>query len=374
MRRPLIIDADGHITEPPDLWDRYLDPAFRELAPKLVRTEDGVDGLSVAGSIHVPANGIGMPGAGLAGRKVGPRTMYEHRYEDGHPGGFEPRARLRVLDEEGIDVAVLFPTFSALLIAANPFEEFALALARAYNNWLADFCRADPDRLKGAAQVPLLSLDAALKEIRRALCELGHRVIYVRPNPYGGRLWTDRHWDPLWATVQELGVPIAFHEGTYPKVVPTAGAERFDNFFFQHVVSHPFEQQLACLSLLAGGVLERFPNLRVVFLESGCGWLPYWLERIDHHWEQIGWMVPEITRRPSEYFQRQCWISCDPDEHDMAHVADAVGAHKIVFASDFPHYDAIFPGAVAAVRDQVGLSPEAKARILGGRAAELLGL
>jgi predicted TIM-barrel fold metal-dependent hydrolase len=374
MPRHIVVDVDGHITEPFDMWERYLDPKFHDVAPRLVRTDDGVDAVAFGGGIHVPAdNGIGMPGAGLAGRGVGPRTMYERRYVDGHPGGFEPRARLKAMDEDGIDIAVLFPTFSALMIATNPSKEFAVALARAYNDWIADFCRAAPGRLHAAAQVPLLYVDCAIGEARRAVLELGLKLVYLRPNPYGGRPWTDPTYDPFWGCVQELGVPIAFHEGTYPKVVPTAGADRFENFF-QHIISHPFEQQLACLSFVAGGILNRFPRLKVLFLQAGCGWLPYWLRRIDHHYGQLGWMVPEITMKPSEYFRRQCYISFDPDEEDLGHVVNEIGAEKLLFASDFPHFDAIFPGAVAAVRDRSDLGEEAKRLILGGNALRLLGL
>jgi predicted TIM-barrel fold metal-dependent hydrolase len=375
MHRYTVVDMDGHVTEPFEIWERYLDQAFHEFAPRLIRTEDGVDAVAFAGRVHVPANnGIGLPGAGLVGRRVGPRTMYDCRYIDGHRGGFEPHARLKAMDEDGIDVGVLFPTLSALMIAANPWEALSVAMARAYNNWISDFCRAGAGRLYAAAQVPLLYVDAAIAEARRAVNDLGLRIIYVRPNPYGGRAWTDPAYDAFWKCIEELGVPLGFHEGTFPQVVPTAGADRFENFFFQHIVSHPFEQQLACLSFLAGGILERFPRLNVMFLEAGCGWLPYWLARLDNHYEQIGWMVPEITRKPSEYFQRQCLISLDPDELDLPHVVEAIGANRIVFASDFPHYDAIFPGAVAAVRDRPDLSDEAKRLILGGNAARILGL
>jgi len=243
VARYRVVDADGHITEPVDLWDTYIDSPYREIAPRIVRTMDGIDAISIFGNEFVPASGIGLPGAGLAGHKVGPRTMYERRYVEGHPGGFDPHARLAVMDKEGIDVSVLFPTLSALPIAVIPDEGFAAALARGYNNWMADFCHAAPSRLCGVAQVPLLHLDTAIREARRAVTELGMRMVFLRPNPYGGRLWTDRFFDPFWACVEDLGIPIAFHEGTFPKAMPTAGADRFENYFFQHVISHPFEQQ-----------------------------------------------------------------------------------------------------------------------------------
>jgi predicted TIM-barrel fold metal-dependent hydrolase len=374
MKRFHVIDADGHINEPVALWDRYLAAPYRERAPRFVRTADGVDAISFLGIEHVPANGIGLPGAGLAGRKVGPRTMHEHRYVDGHPGGFSPHARLEVMDKEGIDAAVLFPTLSALPIAAMPDEGFAVALARGYNDWLADFCRVSAERLYGAAQVPLLHLEAAIGEAERAVRQLGMKAVFLRPNPYGGRPWTDRAYDPFWACVQDLDVPIAFHEGTYPKAIPTAGADRYDNFFFQHVISHPFEQQLVCLSLIAGGILERFPRLRVGFMESGSGWLPYWLDRIDEHHDDLDWMVPEISMKPSEYFHRQCFVSTEAKDRQVSQVVAAIGADRILFASDFPHYDAVFPGAVGAFTSQSGLDDAAKEKILSTNTARFLGL
>jgi predicted TIM-barrel fold metal-dependent hydrolase len=372
MTRHPVIDVDGHINEPADIWEKFVDLPYRDSAPRLVTTPEGSDAISFLGNTHTPSfGGMGLPALGIAGQQCGPRTMYERRYVDGHPGGFDPLARLAVMDEEGIEIAVLFPSLSALPIAALPDEQFATALARGYNNWLTEFCQAKPQRLYGVAQVPLLHLNAAIAEATRAVQELGMRMIVLRPNPYGGRQWMDRFYDPFWACVQDLGVPIAFHEGTFPHVVPTAGADRFENFFFQHAVSHPFEQQLVCLSLLAGGVLERFPRLQVAFMESGCGWLPYWLDRIDEHYEQLEWLVPDISMKPSAYFRRQCFISTEAGESDVSYVATTLG-DRILFASDFPHYDAVFPGAVAAFRASAGLTEEAAEAICGRNAARML--
>jgi predicted TIM-barrel fold metal-dependent hydrolase len=370
----LVVDADGHITEPIDLWQRYVDSPYRDLAPRIVQAANGADVVLFMGTEHVPAYPIGLPGAGMAGRPVGPRTMFERRYADCHPGGFDPKARLGVMDAEGIDAVVLFPTLSAIPIAAIPDEGLGLALARAYNNWLAEFCQVAPHRLYGVAQVPLLHLDASITEATRAVDKLGMRMIFLRPNPYAGRGWTDRLYDPFWACIQDLGVPLAFHEGTFAKGIPTAGIDRFDSYFFQHIVSHPFEQQLACLSLIAGGVLERFPRLQVAFMESGTGWLPYWLHRIDEHYESLGWMVPEITMPPSRYFHRQCFISTEPGDPHVRSVVKDLGHDRILFASDFPHYDAVFPGAVQAFVEQSGLEDETLTAILGRNIARLVGM
>jgi predicted TIM-barrel fold metal-dependent hydrolase len=374
MAHGRVIDMDGHITEPVDLWQRYLDAPYRDLAPHVVQGSSGADVIAFMGSEYVPAYPIGLPGAGMAGQPVGPRTMFERRYIEGHRAGFDPKARLEVMDAEGIDAVLLFPTLSAVPIAAIPDEGFGVALARGYNNWLAEFCQTAPHRLFGVAQVPLLHVDAAIEETARAVSKLGMKALFLRPNPYAGRSWTDSIYDPFWACVQELGVLLAFHEGTFPRGMPTAGIDRFESFFFQHIVSHPFEQQLVCLSLLAGGVLERFPRLRIAFMESGTGWLPYWLHRMDEHYELLGWMVPEIAMPPSEYFRRQCYISTEPSDPHVGHVARVVGAERILFASDFPHYDAVFPGAVRTFLHNSPLEDDARRAILGSNAAPLLGL
>jgi predicted TIM-barrel fold metal-dependent hydrolase len=164
------------------------------------------------------------------------------------------------------------------------------------------------------------------------------------------------------------------HEGS-GAYLPTAGAERFPGqWFFTHMVSHPFEQMLACLSLICKGVLERFPHLRVVFLESGAGWLPYWLWRMDEHREILPFQVPWLKLKPSEYFRRQCYISCEPDEANLAATVQAVGEDRILFASDYPHWDATFPGATKAILDNDRISPLAKKKIMSENAQELLGL
>ncbi len=124
------------------------------------------------------------------------------------------------------------------------------------------------------------------------------------------------------------------------------GTVAIDNIFFTQAIANPFDMMCSMTFLLAGGVCERFPDLRLVFLEAGGGWLVPWLERLDHHYEIFGWDVPNLTKEPSEYFRRQCWISFDPDESTLAFTAQSplCGADRIVWASDYPHPDAVFPG------------------------------
>jgi predicted TIM-barrel fold metal-dependent hydrolase len=214
----------------------------------------------------------------------------------------------------------------------------------------------------------------AVEEAKRAVNELGFKGVFVRPNPVKGRAIDDAYYDPLYKTVADLGVPLLLHEGS-GAYLPTAGADRFQGqWFFTHTVSHPFEQMLASLSLICRGALERHPELQVVFLESGAGWLPYWLWRMDEHYEILPFQVPWLKKQPSEYFRRQCFISFEADETRLGEVISSVGADRVVFASDYPHWDATFPGVTDMILGREDLNDETKRKIMGENAARLLRL
>jgi predicted TIM-barrel fold metal-dependent hydrolase len=287
------------------------------------------------------------------------------------PGGHDAKARLADMDAEGLDVSVLFPT-TGLYFAGVADPAVQQALCRAYNDWLRDWCSQDPRRLIGVAVLPQADVDASIAEAQRAV-GLGLRAVMLRPNPIRGRNLEDPVFEPLWSALEELGVPVALHEGTTQDVVQV-GHDRFDNFLFRHALSHPLEQQIACLSLICGGVLERHPRLRVAFLESGCGWALYWLERLDEHMEEWGHASLPLPLRPSEYFARQCYISCEPDERALPALISVLGDDNLLFASDYPHPDGIFPGVVAALADRADLSPGSKAKLLRDNALRCFGL
>ena len=283
---------------------------------------------------------------------------------DAQPGGSDPRARLPDMDAEGIDQAVLYPTIG-LYFSVVDDPAAAVGLAAAYNDWLAGYCAADPRRLFGAALLPLQDPDAAARELRRAVTELGFVAGFVRPNPCLGRSLSDRAYDVVWDAAEELDVPIGIHEGS-SVIVPTLGSDRPFNPLVLHAVSHPFEEMLACAQLIAFGVLERHPGLRCIFLESSGGWAPFWLERLDEQAESFGGFCPDMSLRPSEYFARQCAISFEVDERTLPALAPFVGPGRIVWGSDYPHHDATFPGAVDALRATVAPCPTAtQAKILG---------
>ena len=347
------IDADGHVQEPTEGIAERLPSALRDCAPRSARDASGRIRQIVGGEwmpyIPVPDSGSWeIP-----------------------PGGHDPKRRLADMDRQRIAKSILFPTFG-LAFAGLGRLDVQIALCRAYDDWLAEFCSADPKRMIGISVPPQSDPRAALEQTRRSVREYGFRGVMLRPNPIAGRTLLHRDWTPFYEFLEAEGIPLCVHEGT-TQHVPQSGNDRFEDFALRHVASHPHEEQLACLGLVMGGVLERHPGLRVVFLESGCGWLPHWLERMDEHAESWGWAMPKLPLAPSEYFARQCVISCDPGERMLESVVSLCGEGSVVFATDYPHPDALAGDLVARIEERPGLSESAKARILVGNSRRIFG-
>ena len=179
-----VIDADGHVLEPIDIWDKYIDPKFRDRAPRIVRDTDGKERLDVEGQVLGSQKGFGVIGA--IGARQGEVEDEAMQYIDGRKGGFDPHARIPDMDLDGIDAAFLYPSVG-LFAGAIKDPPLAAAVCRAYNRWLADYCRAAPARLIGVAMLPLLDVEESVRELEHAVNRLGFRAAFARPNPYGGR-------------------------------------------------------------------------------------------------------------------------------------------------------------------------------------------
>ena len=147
-----------------------------------------------------------------------------------------------------------------------------------------------------------------------------------------------RDYDPFWAQAQELNFAIAFHEGG-ASGMPTVGVDRFESRGAKHIVSHTMAMMLVSLSVIWDGVCERFPQIRIGFMESGCGWIAPWLDRMDRHFDDEGFNDSGLTIRPSELFQCNCWISFEPVEQSLNVLADYIGPNKILWATGYPHPD-----------------------------------
>lgn len=356
----LVVDADRHVIEPVGAWMDRLPAELRGLGPRIV----------VAGG---EAYWTILEGRRLQ-RRYDARARAEVARAEPREGYREAADHLRHMDRFGIDVAVMLPTLGLYVLAIDDMAAaLADAFARAYNDWLFDFCAAAPGRLRPAAALALHDPQFAVAEARR-MADRGARAVVVRPNPIGGRLLGDAAYEPLWALCEARSLAVVCHEGTHAQL-PTAGADRFTTRFAQHACSHPMEHMIAFLSLLEGGVLERHPGLRVGFLEAGAGWVPYWLWRLDEEYRCMGGEVRATVRElPSTYFKRQCYVTIEPGEPYLRSVIECIGADCLLFGTDFPHPDHDGEAAGAVFGLAATLGDEALRRLVSDNPRRFYGL
>ncbi len=376
------VDGDGHVLEPPDLWERYLEPRYRGRALRIRPDAEGLEFLEIDGR---PSKLIrkGMPvGLGLMDRVGGivyPRAKQTGlRYVDEAPlGAMDPAERLRRLDLENLERAFLYPTLGVLWIAECEDEELTQAYLRAYNRWIVDFCADSAGRLIPIAQLSLGDPEAAERELRRAVAD-GVRGVWVPPFVHTRRPVGHPDHERVFAAAEELGVPFAIHPSFEPKWAAPGRFGEYTSFqysFFNNVTA-PDAVRHAFTSLFQYGVFARFPGLRVVILESGASWIGYWLDRMDAVYASPqGMFVRQVLpEQPSWYFRRQCWIAADPDETTLAGVIPRVGEDRFFWASDFPHPDHP-PEYVSELMRVVDELPEsARAGFLGRNVLRAYGL
>ncbi|MEC7874817.1 MAG: amidohydrolase family protein [Actinomycetota bacterium] len=330
-----VYDSDAHIAEPPSVWQEYTDPKFRELVMQ-IRPEGKLD----ATYIEDKHSGF-SPAAACIPDAYGTDVTWD----DIVPGSYDPVERIKVMDSEGLDAALMFPSIH--LVAGDIADaDVAAANARGYNRWMADFVSENPDRLFGVGVTPLQSVDYAVAEIA-ACAEAGLSGVTFRPERYNGLELFSEEMDRVWSAAEDHDLTVAIH-GSFGSRMPSFARTRYSNQFYVHMVCHPFEQMASVMEMVASGVLDDHPRLRVGFFESGLGWLPYWLERLDEHKETMGHLVPRLKREPTEIFSEQCFVTMEAGEGEaLAQVADMGLAHTVVWGSDYPHYDCTYPGALA---------------------------
>ena len=338
------VDADGHILEPPDLWERYLEPKYRDRALRLILDDRGLEQLEIGGAPSImsrrgsPSVLGAMGDPDLRAIQLDPERTY---LREAPYGSMDPKERLDLLDAEGIDAAVLYTTIGLLWEAELDDRDLSQAYTRAYNRWICEFC-ADSPRLVATAHLSLSDPVAAAAELERAYGE-GAKGAYVAPFTHDGRPLGHPDNDPVFATAQELGVPFAIHptfEPQWTKGTRMGAWENVRQLRLLASVSASDGVRHQFTTLFDYGVFDRFPRLKVLVLESGGGWIGYWLDRIDAVYSHtfIGTRVP-LERKPSDYFRERVWISCDPDERTIPSLAERFGADRFLWASDFPHAD-----------------------------------
>ncbi len=362
------VDADGHILEAADLWERYLEEKYK---PRAIRIRKG-DG----GSEYMEING--RPSKFLrAGMLSGLSTMGSTRDNPRFPrklgygsyapfGAMDPKERLDRIAAEGLRAAFLYPTLSLLYEVECTDPELAQAYTRAYNRYIVDFCSDSGGRLIPIAHLSLGDPQAAARELERAVkagCKGGWVAMFTmsrKPHAHPDH-------DVLFAKAQELDVPLGIH----PTLEPTwAMSGRYDweyqrgLYFFNNITAADAVRH-AFTTFFQYGTFDKFPRLKLVVLEAGAGWISYWLDRMDAVYATAMGRLLTLKEKPSFYFARNCWISGDPDEHSLPAMVELCGADKFFWASDFPHPD--HTGNYIEEVDELALKlpPEARIKVMG---------
>ena len=320
-----VLDSDAHARDQDDLIRPYLDePYRRQTAPFL------------------------------------PRETYD-RNLGGTLGfsGAQHEERLAAMDTQEIDTAVLYPT-NGLGIGRIRDPACNAALCRAYNDFISEYCKASP-RLKAVANLPVNNAAQAAKELNRAVTKLGLCGGMLAAQAHSKNLGHPEFYS-LFEEAERLNTPIAIHAfgGDEP------GSEIFDQFICLHTTGHPFPVLRQLTAMIFGGIPEIFPKLKIGYLEIGCGWLPYWGERMDEEWEKRGKVeAPLCKRKPSEYLTGgNIYYGCEPEEKMIGYVVKEFGSETLMYASDYPHWDMSWPESASIVWQREDLSLDAKKNIL----------
>ena len=391
-----MISADCHLDLcwlPPDL---FVTQASRELRDRMPYVTEGPKG-----PVWVTKKGASLGhvnGMGSAGREYVPGRIHRADrmaatglYDDGKRGIrrlSDPDLRIKDQDRDGVQAEVLYGVLGATGRLNDP--EAAVEVMRIYNEFLADFCSKHPERFGGLASIPNHPIDAAIAEVERVAKRGVVRGLDIANSQDLTPLW-DPYWDPLWEVINTTGLPLHFHTigtrqpehiqklvaiGSDPtRATPDTTPEQLRTArraFATSISGFQINMANVLMPLVFGGVFERYPRVKAVLGESGIGWIPYILWRMDAEWEDQ-FKDLDLTMPPSEYWKRQCWATYQTDPVGVK-LLDELGVDKIMWGSDFPHPDGVWPDSKEYIERELGHLPaDVRRKIVCDNAARLYG-
>jgi len=372
MALELVIDADGHCAEPVDDLVKWLPADYAHRCPITVTDPSGRRHTIIDERLAAKSGGLGSSVHGPFAPHIVPSR----------DGMSDPHKRLPDMDEEGIDVAIVFGTPLALTVNGLQDKGLAAAISHAVNRWLVEeYLAADCRRLKGVGLIPCQDAPAAVKELEYLAQHRKDGIVsaMLPTNVYGINMG-DRRFDPIYAAAQDVGLPLSVHpqtghDGQYGVWgVMGAGTERMEKYSYVHMTAFPFELMISLMHMIGEGVFDRFPRLKVAYMEGGAGWIPFWAERLDEHQGKLRPQWPDLQRRPSEIIgSDQVAFTCEPEEVTLPEVLEHVGETQVMYASDYAHWDCEFPDSVRKLSRIAGLSPAKRAKVLGENASRFFG-
>jgi predicted TIM-barrel fold metal-dependent hydrolase len=328
-----LISSDSHVKMPDEAWQEYLDPEFRDRAPRIERTEDG--DFRVFEGQRTPIHALDNS----AGKRPEDFSLNVRKMEDQRPGAWDPEARIKDMDIDGVDAEILF--FGGPLITKDrPLHRNSV---RGYHRWLSEFCAQEPHRLLGMACIPIDTPAIAVEEIRfaRKAGLVGGTIPLFPPDGEYG----DPKWDPMWEAFLDAGLPVALHTGTRRPGTPEV--KLFDSAarFMTGLVMNKMTMAEAISELIHGLVMPRYPDLKFVAVEAQIGWISFVQYYMDHLWEKHRyWTDSKLEHPPSRYFHRQVFATFMEDPVGLREYQH-IGVDNIMWASDYPHSETTWPNS-----------------------------
>lgn len=366
-----VIDADSHLVEDFDRLHALTDARFLSYAPRLV-PHGPAEMLQIGGVYQTQAPGMTW-GDTNSRRGLDEDKRQMRKWNEAERVGFDPVARLALMDELGVDGSVIFPS-AGLGVGAITIPEIAAGVCRGVNRYVAEYCTADSGRLWPAANLPLAGRDVAIEEARYAVEELGAKALFGLSGVHGPERLYHPYWDPFFETVAELGVPFCTHGGG-GAVRGGLAAERFPGQYAPyHMTTHTIEAMLVCVGMIANGLFEKWPSLKVGFLEAGAGWVPFWLDRLEEKYAHLGWTLPELHHSPTEVFRKRCAVTAEVEEGGIAQTLAFLDGRGVMWSSDLPHFDCEDGGSPRRLAENDSLPSAHRERVLGLNAIEFFGL
>ncbi len=371
-----IISSDNHIVEPPDLWTERLPADLKERGPVVHNTPDGpfwvIDGMT---HFNIFAMGA-QPGVRL---EDGGELNQVEEWGDVRPGAYIGEEAVKDMDIDGLDVGLVYPSLTIFLYPFVEDSNLLTAIDRSYNDFAAEFCQANPRRLKGVAVINIDDVEDGVEEIKR--CVKKGFVGATIPEYMAAKSYRSRDYDPLWECAQDLGIPLTFHIST-ARVQAGRGWDRdmLDPFDFANFLLHnaDFWVRVSLTEVILSGVFERFPNLKIGVAEHELSWIPYWLERLNFSYNdrpagRDGYRIPGDLL-PSDVFHTNCFADFQEDALGIQN-RDIIGVDNILWGSDYPHSEGTWPKSREFIETTLAdCTDEERAKLVGGNTARIYGI
>ena len=366
-----IISSDDHVSEPADLWASRIERRFRDRAPHVEGRDDGdwwyCEGYRV----------LFAPGSQPGKRFEDPQALkVVDDIENTRPGGYIPEEHVKDMDIDGVDVSVLYPTVGLLVYRSVPDGELLTAVCRTYNDWIAEHCKAVPDRLKGVGMLNIDDVRSGIEEMERC-AKMGLIGAMITVWPPKERSYSSTEYEPLWAAAQDLGMPLSLHVGTH-RATPGLQPEDYDSPGPADFTSFDHWVRLSLGNLIFSGVFERYPKLQVGSVEAESAWVPHFLDRMDYNYTQKPLDNAPYRYRedmlPSDFFHRNVFVGFQEQAVGIR-LRDVIGVDNLQWGSDYPHVESTFPRSREILEEILAdCTEEEKAKIAGGNAARVYNL